>query len=295
MNVINRSENEGNGNGGNGNGGMEKTEMKWKWEFRVELEGSCRWLESALSKTSEVQATIISQEQKRDRLNPLFEKWRLFDDPEVYCPRNLKIQEDEMEWWNLTKSPVGNQQGIIIMSVEDQTLGKDCPKVRNQNRGNQTRNKNGNKTGNQTGGNETTARAYAIGGGGTNPDSNVVTVHAGSTPTTLDTSYAVELADGRISETNIVLRGCMLGLLGHPFDIDLMPVELGSFDIIIGMDCGSKLNIISYTKTQKYIEKGCQVYLAQVTSKKAEDKSYRRATLRIVNRTGYPNVFPEIA
>nr|GFC08083.1 putative reverse transcriptase domain-containing protein [Tanacetum cinerariifolium] len=27
------------------------------------------------------------------------------------------------------------------------------------------------------------------------------------------------------------------------------------------------------TKTQKYIQKGCQVYLAQVTSKKAEDKS----------------------
>ncbi|GJZ43608.1 putative reverse transcriptase domain-containing protein [Tanacetum coccineum] len=26
------------------------------------------------------------------------------------------------------------------------------------------------------------------------------------------------------------------GLLGHPFNIDLMPVELGSFDVIIGMD-----------------------------------------------------------
>ncbi|GJS10115.1 hypothetical protein Tco_0366911 [Tanacetum coccineum] len=39
---------------------------------------------------------------------------------------------------------------------------------------------------------------------------------------TLDTSYAVELADGRILETNVVLRGCMLGLLGHPLDIDLM-------------------------------------------------------------------------
>ncbi|GKE70290.1 hypothetical protein Tco_1528362, partial [Tanacetum coccineum] len=37
-------------------------------------------------------------------------------------------------------------------------------------------------------------------------------------------------------------------------------------------DSGSKLNIISCTKTQKYIEKGCQVYLAQVTTKKAEDK-----------------------
>ncbi|GJX88908.1 putative reverse transcriptase domain-containing protein [Tanacetum coccineum] len=43
------------------------------------------------------------------------------------------------------------------------------------------------------------------------------------TPSTLDTSYVVELADGRILETNVVLRGCTLGLLGHPFDIDLMP------------------------------------------------------------------------
>ncbi|GJX22636.1 hypothetical protein Tco_0227081 [Tanacetum coccineum] len=55
-------------------------------------------------------------------------------------------------------------------------------------------------------------------------------------PSTLDTSYAVELADGRISKTNVVHRGCTLGLLGHPFDIYLMPVELGSFDVIIGMD-----------------------------------------------------------
>ncbi|GJR12181.1 putative reverse transcriptase domain-containing protein [Tanacetum coccineum] len=94
---------------------------------------------------------------------------------------------------------------------------------------------------------------------------------------TLYTSYAVKLADGRISETNVVLRGCTLGLLGHPFDIDLIPIKLGSFEVIIGDDCDngskSKLNIISCTKTQKYMQKGCQVYLAQVTSKKTEDKS----------------------
>ncbi|GKC84721.1 hypothetical protein Tco_1140438, partial [Tanacetum coccineum] len=55
-----------------------------------------------------------------------------------------------------------------------------------------------------------------------------------------------ELADRRISETNVVLRGCTLGLLGYPLDIDLMPVELGSFDVIIdevliirGDDCDS--------------------------------------------------------
>nr|GFC87440.1 reverse transcriptase domain-containing protein [Tanacetum cinerariifolium] len=125
-------------------------------------------------------------------------------------------------------------------------------------------------------------------------------------PSTLDTSYAVELADERILETNVIL--ITLGLLGHLFDIDLMLVELGSFDVIIGMDwlakyhalivcdekfvripygdeiliiqgddCDgesrSKLNIILCTKTQKYIQKGCQAYLAQVTSNKAEDKS----------------------
>nr|GEU98415.1 putative reverse transcriptase domain-containing protein [Tanacetum cinerariifolium] len=45
-------------------------------------------------------------------------------------------------------------------------------------------------------------------------------------PSTLDTSYVIELADGRVSETNIILRGCTLGLLGHPFNIDLMPAEL---------------------------------------------------------------------
>ncbi|GKE08091.1 putative reverse transcriptase domain-containing protein, partial [Tanacetum coccineum] len=182
----------------------------------------------------------------------------------------------------------------------------ECPKLRNQNRGN------------KTGNNEAKARAYAIGGGGANPDSNVVTgtfllnsryasmlFDSGANksfvsttfsalldviPSTLDTSYAVELADGRISETNVILRGCTLGLLGHPFDIDLMLVELGSFDVIVGMDwlakyhavivcdekivhipygdevfiiegdgCNgeskSKLSIISCTKTQKYIQK----------------------------------------
>nr|GFA41519.1 hypothetical protein [Tanacetum cinerariifolium] len=183
---------------------------------------------------------------------------------------------------NSQGAAVGNPHGIVCYECgKTGHFRKDCPKLRNQNRGNQTRN----KTGNKTGGNEVTAKAYAIGGGGTNPDSNVVT----------DTSYAVELADGRISDTNIILRGCTLGLLGHPFDIDLMPVELGSFDVIIGDDCNgeSKLNIISCTKTHKYIQKGCQVYLAQVTSKKAEDKSEEKRLEDVPIVQEFLKVFPE--
>nr|GEW91072.1 hypothetical protein [Tanacetum cinerariifolium] len=202
---------------------------------------------------------------------------------------------------------------------------KDCPKLRNQHRGNQTGNKNENKIGNQTGGNEATTRAYADGGGGANPDSNVVTgtfllnncyasmlfdsgidrsfvsstfsVLLDVAPSTLDTSYAIELADERISETNIVLRDCTLGLLGHSFDIDLMPVELDSFNVIIGDDCDggskSKLNIILCTKNQKYIQKGCQAYLAQVTSKKAEDKLEEKRLEDVPIVQEFPKVFPE--
>ncbi|GJW11083.1 putative reverse transcriptase domain-containing protein [Tanacetum coccineum] len=50
-------------------------------------------------------------------------------------------------------------------------------------------------------------------------------------------SYEVELADGRIVSTNTVLKGFTLSLVNHIFEINLMPIELGTFDIIIGMDC----------------------------------------------------------
>nr|GEU88217.1 hypothetical protein [Tanacetum cinerariifolium] len=131
----------------------------------------------------------------------------------------------------------------------------DFPKMKDQNHGNKARNKNG--IGKARG------KTYVLGGGDANPDLNVIK----------DVSYAVELADRRISKTNIILRGCMLGLLGHPFNIDLMPIELGSFDVIIGMDWRkSKLSIISYTKTQKYIKKGCPFFLAWITKKETEDK-----------------------
>ncbi|GKE48281.1 hypothetical protein Tco_1479539 [Tanacetum coccineum] len=207
---------------------------------------------------------------------------------------------------------------------------KDCPKLRNQNYGNKTGNKNENKTENQTGGNKATVRAYAIGGGGTNPDSNVVTGTF-----LLNKCYASMLFDlgadrSFISSTFSALLNVAPSTLdtSHPFDIDLMPVELGSFDIIIcmdrlakyhalivcdekvvripygdkvliirGNDCDgrskSKLNIISCTKTQKYMEKGCQVYLEQVTSKKNEDKSEEKRLEDVPIVQEFAEVFPE--
>ncbi|GJX43179.1 putative reverse transcriptase domain-containing protein [Tanacetum coccineum] len=197
----------------------------------------------------------------------------------------------------------GNQPDVVCYECgRPGHYKKDCPTLRNQNRKN--------KTGNKTRSNEATTRAYAIGGGGANLDSNVVTstfllnncyasmlFNSGSdrsfvsstfsalldvAPSTLDTSYAVELADGRILETNVILRGCTLGLLGHLFDIDLMPLELGSFDVIIGMDWLAKHHAVII----------CDKKIVRVPYR-AEDKSEEKRLKDVPIVWEFPEVFPE--
>ncbi|GKF99611.1 hypothetical protein Tco_0301302, partial [Tanacetum coccineum] len=67
--------------------------------------------------------------------------------------------------------------------------------------------------------------------------------------------------------------------------------------IIEGDGCNggskSKLSIISCTKTQKYIQKGCQVYLAQVTAKKTDDKSEEKQLEDVPIVRDFPEVFPK--
>ncbi|GJW67678.1 putative reverse transcriptase domain-containing protein [Tanacetum coccineum] len=68
-------------------------------------------------------------------------------------------------------------------------------------------------------------------------------------------SYEVELADGRVVRTNTVLKGCTSNLVNHIFEIDLIPIELGMFDVIIGMDWLVKYDaVIIYAR--KYVKRG---------------------------------------
>ncbi|GJY11267.1 reverse transcriptase domain-containing protein [Tanacetum coccineum] len=55
-----------------------------------------------------------------------------------------------------------------------------------------------------------------------------------------DTFYDIKMADGNLVSTNTVIQGAILTLLNQPFKIDLMPIKLGSFDVVIGMDWLSK-------------------------------------------------------
>ncbi|GJS57924.1 putative reverse transcriptase domain-containing protein [Tanacetum coccineum] len=171
----------------------------------------------------------------------------------------------------------GMEMEITMRMIE--MLGhyrSDCLNLKDQNRGNKTRNKSGIG--------EARGKSYILGGGDANPDSNVVT----------DVSYVVELADGRVSETNTILRGCTLGLLGHLFNIDLIPVKLGSFDVIISMDwlvnhhavimCDEKIVRIPY---------GDEVLIVQVMKKKTKDKSEEKRLEDVPNVQDFPEVFPE--
>ncbi|GJU20340.1 reverse transcriptase domain-containing protein [Tanacetum coccineum] len=62
------------------------------------------------------------------------------------------------------------------------------------------------------------------------------------TPTTLDTAFTIELANGKLVNTNTMIQNCTLNFLNHPLKIDLMPIELESFDVIIGMEWLSQHN-----------------------------------------------------
>ncbi|GJW61932.1 putative reverse transcriptase domain-containing protein [Tanacetum coccineum] len=252
---------------------------------------------------------------------------------EVYCPRN-EIQKMKSELWNLTvknndlaaytqrfqeltmlctkmvpkeedrverysRGLPNNIQGNVIVAeptrlqdavriannLMDQKLKgydvkmlktkegwrqghyrSDCPKLKDQNHGNKIENKNGIG--------EARGKAYVL-------------VEETLTPTL--TSSRV-----RFFSTTIMLLGCTLGLLGYPFNIDLMPVELGSFDVIISMDwLANHHAVIVYDEKVVRISYGDEVLIVQVTKKDTEDKSEEKRLEDVPFVRDFPEFFPE--
>nr|GEV40092.1 putative reverse transcriptase domain-containing protein [Tanacetum cinerariifolium] len=136
-------------------------------------------------------------------------------------------------------------------------------------------------------------RTYLLRDKNAHQDPNVVT----------DTTYDIETANENLVGTNTVIQRCTLILLNQPFEIDLMPIKLSSFDVVIGTDwlskyhariicdekvvhisidsetliirgdrCKTRLNLIPCIKTERYISRGCQVFIAQVIEKKSDEK-----------------------
>nr|GEX64788.1 hypothetical protein [Tanacetum cinerariifolium] len=274
--------NSGNKNGGNGNGENGNVRNGNPNENDRGVVGLIRWFEkieaifyvSNCPKKYQVKyatCTLLNSEltwwnsyQRTIGADVVFSmSWRPFTVRYGKCNKVGHLTRDYKATNSTTstyRGQVVNQKVVTCYGCERQGhYSYDCPKLKDQNRRNKTRNTNRIV--------DARGKAYVLGRGDANPDSNVVTgtflfnnhytyvlfdlgVDRSFVSTTfstlldiildtLDVSYVVELADGRIFETNIVLRGCTLGLLGHPFNIDLIQLYLGSFDIVIGMDWSS--------------------------------------------------------
>ncbi|KAJ9544712.1 hypothetical protein OSB04_024419 [Centaurea solstitialis] len=101
---------------------------------------------------------------------------------------------------------------------------------------------------------------------------------------------------GELVKASKVVKKCTLSLAGKDFSIDLIPIKIGSFDIIVGMDwmsnhraticCAEKIvmlalleggvlkvhgdkprrdiKIVSYMKMRSHLRKECVAFMAHV-------------------------------
>ncbi|GKA41510.1 putative reverse transcriptase domain-containing protein, partial [Tanacetum coccineum] len=152
-------------------------------------------------------------------------------------------------------------------------IKKNCPKLKNH--------RNGNENGTAQG------RAYALGGRDAIPESNVIT-----SMFLLNNRYATILFDtGADMSFPMGKSLCTLNFMNHPFNIDLMPVPLGSFDVIIGMDWLTKYHGVIICDEK--IVRGCDVFLAHITTKEAKDKSEGKRLEDVPIVRDFPEVFPK--
>nr|APU93382.1 putative gag-pol polyprotein [Marshallia obovata] len=136
----------------------------------------------------------------------------------------------------------------------------------------------------------------------------------------LKRKFEIETAKGSL-EVKEEIDDCAITIEGHDFPVSLFLVTLGSFDIILGMDwlsrcgaiveckdkkillkapsgeqlivCGDKVNaeakIISMIKANKFIRRGCEVFLAYaIENRKEEPKVHEVPVIR-----EFPDVFPD--
>nr|GEY06703.1 putative reverse transcriptase domain-containing protein [Tanacetum cinerariifolium] len=121
---------------------------------------------------------------------------------------------------------------------------------------------------------------------------NVNFSHLIDEPVKVDHSYEVELADGRVVSTNTILRGCALNLVNHLFEIDFMPIELGTFDrtlVVKRDDYVSRLKVVSCMKVKKYVDRGSYLFVAQVIDKEPAER--RLEDVPVICK--FPDVFPK--
>ncbi|GJR03900.1 putative reverse transcriptase domain-containing protein [Tanacetum coccineum] len=221
-----------------------------------------------------------------------------------------------------------NQRGNICFECGAQGhFKRDCPKLKNNNnRGNRVRNAKAqakvyavgnagaNPDNNVVTGTFLLNNQYASILFDTGADRSFISTVFSSriviTPTALDHDYNVELADGRIVGLNTkhyysvffdvimvwnwlakyhAVIVCAKKIVRIPFGDEILIVRGdGSSN-----EHGTRLNIISCTKAQEYLTKGCHVFLANITATKDKDKSKGKRLEDVPVVQEFLEVFPE--
>ncbi|KAI3757372.1 hypothetical protein L6452_04909 [Arctium lappa] len=139
--------------------------------------------------------------------------------------------------------------------------------------------------------------------------------------TSLEDALVVKIADGRQVLIREVLKQYALSIEGREFSIDLLPMSIGGFDVVVGMDwlsnnhaeivCSKKLirlpnpsgevvviygekrkgevTIITMAKARKCLVKGCSSFLAYVIDVKL--KKSKLEDVKIVRE--FPDIFSD--
>ncbi|GJT43778.1 putative reverse transcriptase domain-containing protein [Tanacetum coccineum] len=113
-------------------------------------------------------------------------------------------------------------------------------------------------------------------------------------PTALDADYNVELIDGKSLTANTILKGCTINLQNHLFKINLLPIELGSFDVIVGMDwmAEHRAEVVCYEKYVR-VPYGNDMLIIQGERSGVKNESRLEVISSIRMQGDFPEVFPK--
>nr|GEW09557.1 putative reverse transcriptase domain-containing protein [Tanacetum cinerariifolium] len=153
----------------------------------------------------------------------------------------------------------------------------NCSKLGNRNQGNRNQGNRNQGNQNQSGNGNAMAIAYGVGTAGRNPDANIVK-ELGSFNIIigmdwLTTYHAVIVCDEKIVRV--------------PFGNETLIIRCNR------SNNGTHLNIISCTKTQKYLLKGSPVFFVNITTKTIKDKLEEKRVENVPIVRDFSEVFPE--
>nr|GEX46189.1 putative reverse transcriptase domain-containing protein [Tanacetum cinerariifolium] len=205
-----------------------------------------------------------------------------------------------------TEDTSRNNHGYQQQPFKKQNVTKrDCPKLKNKNGGNR----------NAQGWVYAVGNAENNGNAPINPDSNVVmgtfllnnryasiffdtgadrsfisiafSSLVNIDPTPLGSSYDVELSDGKIVGIDTIIRGCTINFLNHRYET----LTFRGNESNNGRE--SRLTVISCSKAQRYMAKGCQTFMTQISARTEEDRSEGKQLKDVLIVRDFLNVFPE--